>query len=99
MGRQSSGLPHRLTQKLPALVGGSSHQHQRTPTDMGEVINVSFAQSQTDGGKSRLLRAHPNFRARNLAEPICDLSMGRADPEDTGMPSDSAYSAPDQDVA
>lgn len=36
-----------------------------------------------DGGKARLLRAHPNFRARNLAEPICDLTQRCADPEDT----------------
>lgn len=39
--------------------------------------------AQTDGGRSRLLRKHPGFTARNLAEPICDLTMGRADPEDT----------------
>jgi hypothetical protein len=37
--------------------------------------------------------------ARDLAEPICDLTMGSADPEDTGMPSDSPYHAPAHDGA
>lgn len=35
-------------------------------------------------------------RYRNLAEPICDLAMGHADPEDTA-PSD--YVAPAHDGA
>ncbi len=62
---------------------------------------AELAHIQGDGGKkSRILRKRDNFKFRNFAEPIIDnrddLLMDHADP---GMPSDSAFVAPDFDAS
>lgn len=64
---------------------------------------------ELDGAKERnreridTIKRRDNFKFRNFAEPIFDnrddLMMDHADPGDNGMPSDSAYSAPDWDPA
>jgi len=64
------------------------------------IINVAFTPKQTDGGKARILRKRDNFRFRIPSEPTVnrcdDLTMDHAD---NGMPSDSAYCAPEWDPA
>lgn len=64
------------------------------------VIQAVFGRKTTDGGKERILRRRGNFRFSLPAVPTrntCDdLAM---DHVDNGMPSDSAYSAPDHDAS
>lgn len=56
-----------------------------------------------DGGKARILRKRDNFKFRIPPDPIKDhrddLYMDHADTCDSGMPSDSAYHAPEYDGA
>lgn len=66
---------------------------------MGEVVHVSFPKNTGAQERNRARvachRNGDNFRFRNLAEPICDLTMGRTDPEDTApcemSPNDEAH--------
>jgi hypothetical protein len=65
---------------------------------MGDVIHATFTPKVTDGGKARILRSRNRLDAKALGMTPPDgfrfrddLSMEHADPEDLGMPSDSAY--------
>lgn len=65
-----------------------------------DVLQFTPRSLPTDGGKARILRKRDNFKFRIPPGPITDhrddLMM---DHVDDGMPSDSAYTAPDGDCA
>jgi hypothetical protein len=66
---------------------------------MGEVVILPVVRIErdapTDGGKARIKARRA---ARNLSEPFTADDL-RMDHVDNGMPSDSAYVAPDGDCA